>query len=299
MVVDIARVAYQNWNGELTGLLPLPEYSNVQINIVSAANPPRYQTKFILWTLSEAFETYVSQRRYDSAILTTSVVGVGTLGVIRIASVNTDSSDSQNEPSLLALLNDPSFGNESASTLDLTPNTQFLLNDSTASDITPFSLSPGGKAPTDVQPNPRRGFQLTFNYKRDGYTFSDYGLFTTVIQMITDAAQNDPKTEASGPVRAYNQEDDYTVRISPTSEAARGNLPWERVIQALGNLPPAMYAKRAGTGIWAELTGVLRFDGAIIGRLNIDHGDVRDNPQMLNADGSTSDYCSSDVIIEE
>ena len=97
--------------------------------------------------------------------------------------------------------------------------------------------------------------------------------------MLVSAASHDPKSAASGPVSAYNSDEDYTISIRPTSAAARRNLPWHRLIQVLGFLPSEMYGEQRG-GKWAELEGRARFDGAFIGKISIQKGDHTNGGSM-------------------
>ena len=113
-----------------------------------------------------------------------------------------------------------------------------------------------------------RGLSLALSYLEQGVTFSDKGFFQVVINLLGFAAQLDPKDEPSATLRAYNAPEDYTLFIGPTSAAASDRLPWSLLIPALGYLPSEMLAQRPG-GRWAELSGIIKFDGAYIGRVRI------------------------------
>lgn len=136
------------------------------------------------------------------------------------------------------------------------------------------SLSIDNLVVTDLQVS-ARCFTIDLTYTPRGARFGERGFFSTIIAMLVYAAVRDPKTAASGRVSAYNTEEGYTVSVTPTSTAARGNLPWERLIQVLGLLPSGMYGEQRG-GKWAELQGRARFDGQYIGRIYIQRGDHRD-----------------------
>ena len=116
-----------------------------------------------------------------------------------------------------------------------------------------------------------RGLSLALNYLEHGATFSDRGLFQSVINLLLYAAQLDPKDEPSVTLFGYNEFENYTVTIGPTSAAASDRLPWGLLIPALGYLPSEMLSERPG-GRWAELSGTIRLDGAFIGRIQIVQG---------------------------
>lgn len=117
----------------------------------------------------------------------------------------------------------------------------------------------------------RRGLSLDLNYVERGFTFSDHGFFQVVINLLIFAAQLDPKNEPSVTIRGFNEHEDYTLSIGPTSPAASDRLPWGLLIPALGYLPSAMLTNTPG-GRWAELSGTIKLDGAFIGRIQITLG---------------------------
>ena len=116
-----------------------------------------------------------------------------------------------------------------------------------------------------------RGLSLDLTYVDHGATFMELGFFQVVVNLLLFAAQLDPKNEPSVTLRAYNEHEDYTLTIGPTSAAASDRLPWGLLIPALGYLPSAMLAQRPG-GRFAELSGTIRSDGAIIGRIQAMRG---------------------------
>ena len=115
---------------------------------------------------------------------------------------------------------------------------------------------------------------IVLNYLENGATFSEARFFGLIISLLTFGAQHDPKNDPCGLVSGYNLRDNYTVTISPTSSAARGNLPWVLAIPALGYLPSEMLKHGSG-GRWSELSGRIKLDGAYIGKIRIVKGDDR------------------------
>ena len=124
--------------------------------------------------------------------------------------------------------------------------------------------------PTSLQAS-NRGLSLDLRYIDHGAIISDRGFLQVVVNLLIFTAQLDPKNEPSVTLRAYNDHEDYTLSIGPTSAAASDRLPWGLLITALGYLPSEMLGEGPG-GRWAELTGSIRFDGAIIGKIQILRG---------------------------
>lgn len=89
IIRTMAKTALNEWNWEVVGSMTFPAISYVEIRFISSVNPPRYQSKFIIWTLAEAFDFYNEQRRYSNSFITTKIeIGsrVYNLGVASIKS---------------------------------------------------------------------------------------------------------------------------------------------------------------------------------------------------------------------
>lgn len=272
----IAKVALLGWNAELVGSITFPVVSNVEIKFVSSVNPPRYQTKTVIWTLVEVFDYYSEERHYSNCFVKTQL-GRGptarNLGVASIKSTLSTVPDLQTALSVLSLPNETSSASIFSGQV-LEPSTQMISNQSVVSDSGPFIPRSASRNSTSFQAG-SRGLVLALSYVNQGATFSDIGLFHLVLNTLVFAAQNDPKTAPSGLLCAYNPVDNYTLSIGPTSHAARDNLPWKLVIPTLGFLPSQMLDVRQG-GRWAELIGKIKLDGAYIGSIQILKGDHRD-----------------------
>ena len=273
----IAKVASLGWNAELAGSITFPVVSNVEIKFVSSVNPPRYQTKTVIWTLVEVFDYYSEERHYSNCFIKTQL-GRGptarNLGVASIKSTLSTVPDLQTDLSVLSLPNETSSASKFSGQV-LEPSTQMISNQSVVSDSDLSIPRSGSRDSTSFQAR-SRGLVLVLNYVSEGATFSDKGFFRLILSTLVFAAQNDPKTAPSGLLRTYDSEDNYTLSIGPTSDAARDNLPWKLVIPTLGFLPSQMLDARQG-GRWAELVGKIKLDGAYIGRIQILKGDHR-NP---------------------
>ena len=272
----IAKVALLGWNAELVGSITFPVVSNVEIKFVSSVNPPRYQTKTVIWTLAEVFDYYSEERHYSNCFIKTQL-GRGptarNLGVASIKSTLSTVPDLQTDLSVLSLPNETSSASKFSGQV-LEPSTQMISNQSVVSDSGPSIPRSASRNSTSFQAG-SRGLVLVLNYVSQGATFSDKGFFHLILNTLVFAAQNDPKTAPSGLLCAYNPEDNYTLSIGPTSTAARDNLPWKLVIPTLGFLPSQMLDVRQG-GRWAELVGKIKLDGAYIGSIQIVKGDHRD-----------------------
>ena len=134
---------------------------------------------------------------------------------------------------------------------------------------------------------------MALSYLEHGATFSDKGFFQVVVNLLVLAAQFDPKDDPSAAFRAYNDFEDYTLDIGPTSDTTRDRFPWRLLIPALGYLPSKMLAERPG-GRWAELSGTIRFDGALIGKIQIVRGKYTQS--MPGSCGTTAVDSSIDMI---
>ena len=272
----IAKVALLGWNAELKGSITFPAVSNVEITFVSSVNPPRYQTKTVIWTLAEVFDYYNEERHYSNCFVKTQFGRGPTARNLGVASIKSTLST---VPGLQTDLSDLSLSNETSSGLKpsgpvLERSTQMISNQSVVSDSGLSISGSVSRGSTNFQAG-SRGLVLALNYVRHGATFGDKGFFNLVLNTLVFAAQNDPKTAPSGFLRAYNPEDNYTLSIGPTSDAARDNLPWKLLIPSLGYLPSQMQAYRQG-GRWSELVGKIKLDGAYIGKIQIAKGDYRD-----------------------
>ncbi|KAL8684804.1 MAG: hypothetical protein Q9224_006124, partial [Gallowayella concinna] len=114
----------------------------------------------------------------------------------------------------------------------------------------------------------RRGMEIRLNYLPNGDSFRDVGFFKILIELLIWCAGHDPKTASPGTVRAYNIDDDYTFQMEPMDSESYRDLPFAKVIEALGRLPVKMVAEGRG-GRWTELKAQIRVDGVNIGRISI------------------------------
>ena len=113
----MSKTALHPWDWELVGSTTIPVILDVETRFVSSVNPPRYQSKTMLWTLAEAFDVYNEQRHYSNCFLTTKLeIGSGfqNLGVASIKSALSNGSGLQKNSSTVRSADEPS--------LELTPN---------------------------------------------------------------------------------------------------------------------------------------------------------------------------------
>ena len=278
IVRSIAKAGLLIWNANIVGTITFPWVSNVEIRFISSVNPPRYQTKSIIWTLAEAFDIYIEQGHYSNCFLKTQI-GTGptaqNLGVASIKSTLSTVADLQTNSSVYILSNETS-SELRASTPASDISTQESLNQSLVSNMDLSISRPDSPNLGSLQAG-SNGLSVVLNYLTNGATFSDKGFYRIVISTLVFAAQHEPKGAPSGVLRAYNLNDNYTLSIGPTSDAARDNLPWKFVISLLGSLPGEMLGHGPG-GRWAELSGRIKLNGAYIGKLYIEKGDHRELP---------------------
>ena len=108
----IAKTALAVWNREVVGSVTFAVVSDVEIRFISSVNPPRYQSKTIIWTLAEAFDFYNQQRHYSNCFLTTrfeTSSGVLNLGVASIKSTLSNGSGLQKNSSVVPSADEPSL----------------------------------------------------------------------------------------------------------------------------------------------------------------------------------------------
>ena len=108
----MAKIALHNWNSEIVGSVTFPVVSEVEIRFISSVNPPRYQSKTIIWTLTEAFDFYNEQRHYSNCFLTTKLaIGSGflNLGVASIKSSLSSVAGLQKNSSVVRSADEPSL----------------------------------------------------------------------------------------------------------------------------------------------------------------------------------------------
>ena len=262
----ISKAALMAWNGNIVGSLGFPVRSNVEIRAVSSINPPRYQTKSVIWTLAEALDFYIDQGHYSNCFFTTQI-GNGptalTLGVGSIKSTLSTIPGSQSNSSDFSLLNETS-----TSVFD-TPNLNQSINSHTDTSSSGLSI----QNLTNIQANTGH-LSLTLSYIPNGQAINDKAFYRIIVDVLVYAAQQDPKQRPCELITSYNSAENYTFQIGPTSSAARDNLPWSLAIPALGHLPTAML-RHSPEGRWGELTGRIKLDGAYIGKLQIVKGDRR------------------------
>ena len=287
----ISEAALMVWNEPVVGSLGFPVKSNVEIRVVSSINPPRYQTKFVIWTLAEALDFYIGQGHYANCFFTTQI-GSGrsasTLGVGSIKSTLSTVPSSQSNLSALSILNEPPSLGFNA------PN----LNQSVNSDTNTSSSNLSIQGLANFQADTGH-LTLTLNYIVNGQTISDKAFYRILVDILVYAAQQEFKQGPCELISTYNSNENYTFQIGPTSTAARDNLPWSLAIPALGHLPTTML-KHSPDGRWAELYGRIKLDGAYIGKLQIVKGDHRE-PQLGSCemfgsdDGDKGDTAASSI----
>lgn len=259
MTRTIAEIAVDDWNAQIIGSVFFPVTSNVEIIFISSIKPPRYQSKTMIWSLIEVFDFYNDNRHYSNSFIKTTLgtgPGAKNLGV---ASIKSTLSSTPGLPLNSSAV--PALSNETSS---VSTTSNRAVDPSSVSDTDLANLQADA-----------RGVSVVLSYLVNGLIFSDKGIFKTLLDMLTFAAQRDPKEESSGYLRAYNTPENYTIEIGPTSEAAMENLSWTNVILALAYLPRVMLQHRP-TGRWAELSGRIKLSGAFIGKILIIKGDHRD-----------------------
>lgn len=196
--------------------------------------------------------------------------GSHTLGLIRMKSLLRFAPSAVGNTSNPAPSTDTPLGVHSAPSLDLNDSSRFQIITSLDRAMLSSASSTDAVEIDNLKNN--EGFVIDLTYPLRGRIFRAKGFCDSIIQMLIFAATQSPKTEASGPVSAYNRDEDYTISVRPTSDAASENLPWAKLIEIVACLPSAMYRTQRG-GIWAELDGRARVNGAYIAKITVQTGD--------------------------
>lgn len=240
------------------------------MRIVRSVNPPRFQTKSLVWTLQELFDEYNSRGLYASASFVARIDGAPLgFGSIR--------STLQSEPKIQRNV---SF----SAVLDSVPAEKTSLADDVASLVIPSS-STTSSSPISHDTAAhlgRRGLDIRLSYQPNGKIFSALGFMDSIIYFVGLAANKDPKTATTQLARTYNVQEGYFIEISSIDE--EDEIEVGRLIEVLGRLPAQMYEQQVG-GRWAELGGVIKFDGVNIGRIVVQQGRLGTAPSSNQING--------------
>lgn len=249
MAHGIAQLALCKWNDEVNSKITFRG-----INIIPSKNPPRYQTKSVIWSLFACFAHMNVEQHYNPINFVT-FIGTQALGVGRIGIAG------------------QSPGSETSST---SPNTTMSESD----------FAPGGPFNESLMSPMLNAddFHVDINYKAGGRVYIDTQIWVSAISVMIAAAEQPLKRAPSGPVASYNNNQDFTLSVMPTSVAATENLEWVNVILAMYQLPKAMLHAKHPQGRWAELDGLVRYRGAIIGKIAITKGHVDPRVQAITID---------------
>ena len=276
IVANLVHISLNPWNLEIPRSLKFPVANNLELKIVRSVNPPYFQTKSLVWTMQELFNQYNIRGLYASASFVTRLDGAP-LGFGSLRSTLHSGRDEQRNVSSLA-------------TLDSAPTEKIPYTDHIGSWVIPSSIKPRQSV---VSHSPaaqlgRRGLDIRLQYIPNGALFSDLALVDSIIYFIALAANRDPKTATTKLARSYNIEKGFFIEVSSIDED--NELEVGRVIEVLGRLPAIMYEKQVG-GRWAELRGVIKFDGVNVGRIIVEKGVPENdaNSNSINVQRSVND----------
>ena len=276
IVSSIGWLAFGVWDTEIDGQIIFPEHASVETTLISAVTRPRYKLSTVIWTLAFAFKIYNNRQQYSSVLFTTTQdegAVVHTLGFLRMKSLITSISSAARN-----LSSTPPSTNE---TLSVSPLPSPQLNNlaklpvNETKDMISISSTLSHLATESDILQDRSKFTLELDYRAGGRKVGEKGFFAGIIELLMVAAVHDQKYEASGPVSTYNEEENYTITVKPTSPAARDNLPWQTFIDVVAAIPWVMYQQQRG-GLWSELEGRARIHGAFIAKISVEEGDHRD-----------------------
>ena len=270
IVFNIAYIGIGRWDEKVERTLVFPEWNNVQTTIRNSISTPGYQTKSVVWTFRRIFQEYHRREQYASANFVTRVGDV-VLGFGSIKSTLHSADYGQNDPIPMETL-----ASESEA-----PNALATHRD-TSADNHPDSR-PDTKIPSlSATQLGRRGLDIRLEYIPNGDIFTDLGFFLLVINLLTLTVNHDPKTQKIKRTSLPNYSEDYLFRISAMND--EDDISLEMVITILSSLPQIMYEQRTG-GRWAELRGLVKFDGVNIGKVTLLKGAVGNSSTFIGGNG--------------
>ncbi|KAG6994120.1 hypothetical protein G7Y79_00047g083460 [Physcia stellaris] len=270
IVANLVHISLNPWNLEIPRNINFPVEHNVEMRIVKSVHPPRFQTKSLVWTLQELFEEYNSRGLYASASFVARIDGAP-LGFGSIRSTLQSEPRMQRNVSVSAVL-------------DSVPADKTSLIDEVASLVIPSSSTTSSSLLNHETAAHlgRRGLDVRLYYQPNGKIFSALGFMDSIIYFIGLAANRDPKTTTTKLARTYNFNEGYFIEISSIDED--NEIEVGRLIEVLGRLPAQMYEERVG-GRWAELGGVIKFDGVNVGRVLVQQGTLGTAPSSNPVNG--------------
>ena len=270
IVANLVHISLNPWNLEIPRSLNFPVANNLELKIVRSVNPPYFQTKSLVWTMKELFDEYNIRGQYASASFVTRIDGAP-LGFGSLRSTLQSGLHEQRNVSSSAMLDSP-------------PTEKIPYTDDIGSWVIPSSIKPRPSVASHTLAAQlgRRGLHVRLQYIPNGALFSDLAFLDSIIYFIALAANRDPKTATTKLARSYNVEGGFFVEISSIDED--NELEVGRVIEVLGSLPAKMYEQQVG-GRWAELKGVIKFDGVNIGRILVEKGYPETDANSNHTDG--------------
>ncbi|KAL9603268.1 MAG: hypothetical protein Q9219_001289 [cf. Caloplaca sp. 3 TL-2023] len=159
LLLNIVRLAQNHWELDIPRQTDFPPSHNCQLKVLGSLTPPRFQTKSLLWTLQETFETFVRNGRYSSASMQT-VIDHKTLGFATIRSTLASPQMEKEEDAGSVAISSSQVNRPRALELRL----QYVPNGATISDAAVFRtvismliLSANGDPKTQ---SPRNGIAL-------------------------------------------------------------------------------------------------------------------------------------------
>ena len=235
-----------------------------------------------MWTLQELFEEYNRRDLYASASFVARIDGAP-LGFGSMRSTLQAGSDEQvNVPSSTVL--------DSASA-----EKEWITDEVNSSAIPSTSQpTPSVTSPDTATQLERRGLDIRLNYTPSGILFSEYAFIDSIIYFLVLAANRDPKTSTTKIARSYNIDEGFFIEVSSIDD--ENEMEVGTIIEVLGRLPVKMYEQRDG-GRWAELQGLVKYDGVNIGRIRVEPGSPLTTASSNQTDGqrvrndSSMEFC--------
>ena len=278
MILDMASMAILTWDSNVPARKFEAPYA-VAVGFVSSRSGPGLLVKHVVWALENIFDIIVREDEYRGSSfeihLGPTTLGVGNVYSAEKGSAAVNVSDTRTgglpETSIIDLMSNstPTAYNTSALDAALTLPDYWHGNSSPVQYL-PLSQNPGTS--TDVKAEGQ--VNLKFWYRADGAVIDDAQVYNASLKLMVKAAEPPGLHQTIYPgLTTYNDRDDFTYTIRPASFDTRADMVYLDAIFSLATIAGMMSKSGGPPGQFAEMYGIIRAGGTVIGAFCIDKGD--------------------------
>ena len=264
IIRDMAMLAARDWNEPIAAAYCPTQYG-IAVKFVSDRATPKLKVKHTLWALEDVFAKFEKQRRYGPGSMVIEVPP-DRLGIGQIQAAST----ATNVPVQGFQLWNSTFENRIGGSA-----MQFQV-DSVVTPIESANTSIVDTTPPNSLNSKTLAKELSISvtYRDDGQIFPDVQIFNASFKLIVRAAEPPNIHEAIGPLLStYNDVANFTFSLVAEPFVKTNELSWLDCIDTVAGLVTEM-ATMGEAGQWAELDGMIKDEGVVLGRFCIDEGDV-------------------------